>query len=84
MENITRLIFYNKKMSIYQQDMTSINTSVLYNRAPKYMKKNQTEMKGNMNDSRIIVRNLVLHFQQQVEQMDKKQQMNRSLNNTTS
>ena len=51
-------------MSIYQRDMTIINTSVLYNRAPKYMKQNQTEMKGNMNDSRIIVRNLVLHFQQ--------------------
>ena len=84
MKNITRLIFYNKKMSIYQRDITIINTSVLYNRAPTYMKKNQTEMKGNKNDSRIIVRNLVLHFQQQVEQMDKKQQMNRRLNNTTS
>ena len=62
--------------------MTIINTSVLYNRAPKYMKQNQTEMKGNMNDSRIIETS-VLHFQQQVEQMDKKQQMNRRLNNTT-
>lgn len=54
--------FIKIKESIFQEDVTTLNTYAHNIRASKYMKQNQIELKGNTDRSIIVAKDFIISF----------------------
>lgn len=54
--------YFITEKSIHQEDITIISTYAHNNRAPKYLKQKLTELKGEVDDSKVIIENAYTQY----------------------